>query len=147
MVEKVVSGSLVIFSMVYLFMARGLPFGSVSQPGVGFMPAIAGTIAMILSIINFILIMMKKDYKKPKKEGGGTAPELDILKLVKFAAGCLAYVLMLDHIGFLISTLVVMVYLLKVTEVEGWILPILISAGTSLGFYFLFEKMLGVMLP
>jgi len=147
MIEKVVSGTLVVFSIVYLFMAKGLPFGSVSQPGVGFMPAIAGTMAMIISIINFISVMMKKDDKKAKKEDGGTAPELDILKLVKFAAGCLAYILMLDHIGFLISTLAVLVYLLKVTGVEGWISPILISAGTSLGFYFLFEKMLGVMLP
>ncbi|HHW02187.1 MAG TPA: tripartite tricarboxylate transporter TctB family protein [Thermoanaerobacterales bacterium] len=147
MLEKAVSGALVIISIAYLYMAKGLSFGSASQPGVGFMPTIVGAMAVVLSIINFISVMLKKDNKKANKKDDDTAPKMDIIKLVKFVAGCIVYVFMLDYTGFLIATFVVMVYLLKVTEVQGWVLPVIVSAGTSLGFYIVFEKMLGVLLP
>jgi len=144
MLEKIVSGVLVVISLVYMFAAKDLAFGSFGQPGVGFMPIIVGYMGSGLSIINFISVMMKK----PKNgEESDPLAQFDLVKLVKFVIGCAAYVLLLKYTGFLIATFLVLTYLLKVTEVKGWVLPVIISAGTSVGFYVVFQKMLGVLLP
>lgn len=145
MIEKVVSSALMIISFIYLFAAINLNFGSFSKPMEGFMPTLVGILACILAITNFISTVIKKHDRDNKKEN--KMSDIDIRKLIKFVLGCLVFVFLIRYTGFIITTIIVLTYLLKVTEVEGWILPLIVSTSTAVGFYFLFERLLGVMLP
>lgn len=139
MVEKILTGFFLLVSVVYLLTSRGMAFGSMNSPKSGFLPAVVGVAATILALILFISVMVKG--KKLEKI------EINWEKLVMFLGGILAYIIFLNIIGYRMATFIVMFILLKVTKTKGWIIPLLVSAGVSFGFYYLFQVLLGVRLP
>lgn len=122
-----------------MYVAKDFSFGAPAAPRSGFMPIIAGTLASILALINFINVMRKKTE--------GEKIQIDFKKITFFTLGMVAYLIMMKYIGYLASTFIALLYLLKVTEVKGWIKPLIISAATAGGFYLIFAKFLGVMFP
>lgn len=139
MIETIFSGVLFIFSLIYLFAARDLRIGTLTSPGVGFLPLVAGSGAAILSFVFFISGLMKKLNKKDFK--------IELKKLGLFMIGLIIYVAILKTIGYAIATFVLMLYLLKVCGTKGWILPVGIAVIVSVGMYYVFAKLLMVPLP
>lgn len=137
--EKVMSCLFLLFSLVYIFFARELSFGTVAAPKAGFLPMLAGITAAILSIV---IISRQLLEKRAQKESPFSSR-----KLFFVLVGLVLYVILLGVIGYVFATLIITLYLLKVTDTAGWFCPCSVSLGLALGFYYVFEKFLGTNLP
>lgn len=136
MMEKAVSWLFLLFSVIYFIMARQLSFGAIAAPKAGFLPVLAGSTAIVLAAALTI------------GRGRHTPPSFtNWRKLTFILIGLLSYVALLSLTGYAIATFTVMLYLLKVTDTAGWLYPSLIAGVVSVGFYCLFESLLGVNLP
>ena len=139
MAETIFSFVIFLVSLVYLLQAKDLRFGTLTSPGVGFLPMIAGTGAAILSLIVFLSGLRKRVQGKDSP--------VEWKKLGLFLAGLILYVPALETIGYALSTFALMLYLLKVSGAKGWVVPVLVGAGVSFGIYYGFTSLLGVPLP
>jgi putative tricarboxylic transport membrane protein len=120
---------------------RGLPLGSMRSPGPGFMPVIAGALLMSLGLLEFILSSRKRSPKQ-----GKWYPER--WKTILVILGSLfLYAFLLEALGFLIDTLVLMCFLFRVIEPQKWIITIGASAGLTFGTYAIFNIWLKCQLP
>ena len=72
---------------------------------------------------------------------------VDWTKFLFIIIGLLFYIIILKIIGYFAATVIFLFYLLKVADTSGWIVPLLISFGTSVAFYLLFVYYLKVTLP
>lgn len=136
MTETRITGFFLIISIIYTYNACSLSFGSFMAPKAGFLPVIAGCLAVALTLVQLMLCMRKKS------EGG-----IQLRKLVFIIIGMIVYILLLKFAGYVFAVFISLFYLLKVTETEGWFFLCLFSAGTAVGFYVLFGILLGSNLP
>ena len=68
------------------------------------------------------------------------------LKNVLYVLGCLIlYVVLIPYFGFIVTSAIFLFLLLS--RHYKWYIGLAVSVGASLFLYYLFEKMLGVMLP
>jgi len=136
MLETRITGCFLVMSVIYTYNACSLSFGSVMAPKAGFLPVITGFLAVVLTLAQLMLCMRKRS------EGC-----IHLRKLVFIIIGIIVYVLLLKLVGYVFAVFISLLYLLKVTETEGWVFPCLFSAGTAVGFYVLFGILLGSNLP
>ncbi len=139
MAEKTLSFVFLLVSIGYVWAACDLSFGRMNAPKAGFLPVISGSIAIFLSAIIIGRLMLKKQIK--------AASQVNWRKLTVVVFGLLCYVALFVYIGYTATTFVILFYLLKVTEMPGWINPCLLSAGIAGSFYFIFAVLLGCNLP
>ena len=59
--NKIISVTLVLIGILYLYLGRNLRFGSWASPKTGFMPRVAGVAMVFLSVINAIVELRKED--------------------------------------------------------------------------------------
>lgn len=141
MSEKIVNTIMLLLSTVYLIYARGLSFGSFTYPKVGFIPQLTGTLAVIISSGLLIqAIVGKGDSKNVKLQ-------LDWRKFILIISCITIYIIMLDPIGYLISTFLVLLSVLKIAGQKGVVIPLAISVITTLVFYTVFKIALSIPLP
>ena len=57
------------------------------------------------------------------------------------------YILVLPYAGYIISSFLVLLAVLKIGKIDGWVKPLVISVSTSLVFYAIFKMALSVPLP
>ncbi len=125
--------------MKYGFMQEGVP-------GPGLLPLIAGIILIALGI--GVLVPAVKKERKGKLPEVMFFPERESLKKVSLAILALAaYGMALEYLGFLLVTLLFMVFLLKFIEPQRW--PVVLAASflTAASSYILFQFLLKVQLP
>jgi len=117
-------------------------------PGAGFLPFLAGVVLIGLSLAVFVSAV------RDRRKNAGTAPDERFFprpeswKKVSLALGALlAYWAVLEFLGFLITTYLFLLFLLRVIEPKKWLL----AAGTALiattFAYALFNLWLKVRLP
>ena len=135
----VVAVSLLAFAALYLYFSMGLSFGAWSNPRAGFVPRIAGIGGVALAAANLLIVI----FQERKGANFGDKP----LRAVFFALGLIAYVPALQVISFLPATAILLLYLVKIYGAKGWIMPVLASAATAVGVYFLFSRLLQLPLP
>ncbi len=126
-------------SLVYLFFANQLAFGVVSSPKAGFLPVLAGTAGVVLSLALLIGQLGKAKLSAPER--------IDWTKFIFIIIGFIFYVMALNIIGYLAATFIFLVYLFKVADTAGWTAALILAAGSSLVLYWLFDSFLAVTLP
>ena len=139
MMERAVSLLMLVGSASYLWFALKLSFGSVYAPKAGFLPTVAGVLAVVLALI---LVVGRQPAGDADKSGGTNWRKFFFTLL-----GLAIYLMLLLNTGYIFATGIIMLYFLKVTDTEGWVGPSLIAAATALALYLLFEKVLAIMLP
>lgn len=139
MMERSITLFFLLGSMVYIWEANKLAFGSLLSPKSGFLPVLAGLTAIGLSAA----ILMKQCKEKTAKRAAKT----DWMKFSFIIIGLLFYVTLLNVIGYFVTTFIFMIYLCKVADVAGWLTPLLIGAGVAMSLYLVFEQFLAVTLP
>ena len=120
-----------------------LPLGSWRDPGPGFLPLGAGICLAILSLTAFFQARSRMEEKTPK----GWYSQEKWKSLLLILAVLLGYALLLDFLGFLISTFLLLVMLFRFVEPQPWVVSIGGSALASIGCYVLFEIWLKTQLP
>ena len=129
-----------IFSGGYL-----LGFGGLHSPGAGFFPFFIGTAIIILSFLHIINhALLSKGNKEsviswPDKKG--------FVQVGKVFLSLVIYALCLEHLGFLLCTFLIMLYLLKFIGRKQWFASIFVSISIAFSSYFIFDTLLRLGLP
>jgi len=130
-----------------LFCIGGLHYGLRRSgiPGPGFLPIVTGLILVALSLALLISRLLRKTGEEVSAEKlmpGGQA-----LKRILKALGALClYTLMLERLGFAMTTFLFMVVVLRL-EPRRWTFIIPAALGATTFFFFLFKVFLRVPLP
>jgi putative tricarboxylic transport membrane protein len=118
--------------------------GNLKSPGAGFMPFLSGVAIIFFSVTGFLFASIRK------KQGEGWSNSMQNLQwknsLVVLASLSI-YVLLLERLGFLISTALFMAFLLRTFALYRWHLVIGGAILTAIASYALFKIWLEVQLP
>jgi hypothetical protein len=139
MAEKIVTLVLLLGGLVYLLLAHQLAFGTLASPKSGFLPVLAGTVAVLLALA-LVVRQWRSHQWVPQSQVNWTTFSFIII-------GLIFYVAILRIIGFFAATFVFLFYLFKVADTPGWAVPFMIAAASATVFYLLFERYLVVTLP
>lgn len=123
----------------YLYLANKLAFGTLSDPQAGFMPTLVSSAAVLTALL-LLYQQCRRGKAKPPEAANWT-------KFIFIAIGFIFYITLLDIIGYFAATFIFLFYLFKVADTAGWYVPFFIAAVSSVFFYLLFEKYLGIVLP
>ena len=125
-----------------LLQSRNLAFGSLRAPQTAFFPTTLATLLLIFSVILLAQTLLGEIRRGPDNivaEGwvriGGT-----LATMVGFA-------LALERLGFLLTTFLLMVLLLRAIESQRWPKVVAIALMTALISYAIFGWLLGIPLP
>ena len=125
-----------------VFLSSKLPFGGFATPGAGFLPFSVGVLMFLLSLILFIQSFSKGgEGRKALWAKGGTGRVLLIL------LSLVLYGLILEKLGFILTTFLLMGFLLLAIGKVRRSVVVLLSLISSLGCYGVFQVWLNVQLP
>lgn len=131
---------LLFFSVFICLDSYWLKLGTPSSPGPGFFSFGAGLILGVLSLIEFFKSSVEKHEQKKIERG-------EKYKIVLVLAALAAYGLVLEWIGFLLSTFTLLIFLLRVIVPQRWTRVLVTAFLSSLCSYLLFEVWLKAQLP
>jgi putative tricarboxylic transport membrane protein len=135
---------MLIFSVSVMEGGRRMPPSNTFGPGAGFLPFWLGVLMALLSIL---LIVNAKRQATDVAERS-PFPDKQTLLSITLTAGSLAvYNLLIEPLGFLVSTVLLSGFLLGVVERERWHITALVAVANAIGLYIIFQVLLGVGLP
>ena len=143
-------GSLFWIAFGIFFITGSLKAGLIRKgiPGPGFVPFISAIVLISLALSIFILSLratkegerdIEKDYFRPKK---GSFAKSSIALLVLFAYG-----FFLEYSGYLLTTLIFMLFATRLVEPPKWRTSFIVAVMTAVVSYILFVIVLGIQLP
>ena len=136
-----VSGSvLFVFALAVIWQAGKFPFGTVRAPDSGFLPMSFAIALALLSALVVLRTWLPQTVAPEMPTWGGA------VRVVAAVAALVAYALVVDWLGYPISTLLLMMLLLRGIERTGWGMSLLITCISVVTSYVLFRQ-LGVALP
>ena len=123
--------------------ARDLAFGTLRQPGPGFLPK---NLAVLLAA--FALLLLLRGLLTDAPSVRGLWPErAGLIRVVLMLAALLGYVAVLETAGFLLVTAGLFVIMLRWVGRRSWITTLVVALGSAVGSYLLFARWLMVSLP
>lgn len=124
--------------------ATRIGLGSVSDPGPGFIFFFGGILLSLLSVIVFVAA-----HRRNAKDEENSISWKGIRwgKLTVFIIALLIYTYFYEKIGFIVSSLVLMLYLFKGIEPQKWSTAIISAILTSIVTYAIFVLWLKCQLP
>jgi putative tricarboxylic transport membrane protein len=126
-----------------LFECRKLPFGTMRVPQTAFFPAV---LAVLLLIFSLVLLAQRFLHTE-----AGRVPdqitEDGWVRIGATLATMAVFAFVLERLGFLLSTFVLMILLLRAIESQSWLKVIGIALTTALAAYAIFGWLLGIPLP
>jgi len=141
-------GSSLVWLGVAIFIGIGsfwLSLGSFRNPGPGLVPFICGAILGILSLT----VHLQARWSRPPKELEKPfwKNKKRVWKVFLTFIALLAYAIGMEYLGFLVSTTILISFLLWAIEPQRWYVVIFGSLLTSLAAYTIFELLLSLPLP
>jgi len=135
------SGSvLFLFALAVIWQASKFPFGTIRAPDSGFLPmSFAITLALMSALIVLRTWLPRTAVTEMPAWGGMGRVVATVMALVVYASA-------VDWLGYLLSTLLIMLLLLRGIERTGWGMSLLIACISAVASYVLFRQ-LGVALP
>lgn len=117
----------------------------VSGPSAGFIPFLAGILIGVSGLLMFISGWLKRRRKDQREKFW---PEMAGTKrIVLIFAGLSAMAYLIPILGFLITSILITTFMLRVIEPQKWVAVIITSLGCCLLVYWLFNNLLQVSLP
>ena len=130
-------------SVILLFEAGRFNFGTLRVPQTGFFPKTLVTLLLLLSLVLLVQALRQND-----GEQGGVKIESDgWIRIGSTLVTMIGFALVLERLGFLLSTFSLMVLLLRAIEAPRWSKVFTVALVTALASYGLFAWLLGVPLP
>lgn len=120
-----------------------LPLGSWQNPGAGFLPLGSGLILGFLSIIDYL--QSRRAKSQEIEESWYSKGKLKNVFLV--LATLVGYAVLLEYLGFLLSTFLLLAILFKAVEPQRWAVALGGSVAASITTYVIFELLLRGQLP
>ncbi|HEY7553209.1 MAG TPA: tripartite tricarboxylate transporter TctB family protein [Candidatus Binatia bacterium] len=139
------AGFLLLLGFLATLESWRLVLGEVGKPGAGFFPFY---LALGLTITSFALVV--RSFVGRAAERGSSPGPLDakaVGKIVWLVSGLILYAFAFEKIGFLLSTFLVMVFLLRAIAAFAWRLTLGGSIAIAFLAYLVFKIWLQVQLP
>ena len=133
--------SLFWFAVAIYFSIEGfihLTVGTLSQPGPGFFPFLGGVVLGLLSLIQLL--------KSIKTRDSISLPGLTSSKFLLAIGATLAYLLLLEQIGFVTITFLFLFLLFRL-EYKRWVISTALALAGAVSSYALFRLWLKTQLP
>jgi putative tricarboxylic transport membrane protein len=138
-------GFLLLLGVVAALESWRLVLGEVGKPGAGFFPFY---LAVGLTITSFALVVRSfVDRAAKRKPSPGSLDAKAVGKIVWLVSGLILYAFVFERIGFLLSTFLVMVFLLRAIAAFAWHLTLGGSIAIAFLSYLVFKIWLQVQLP
>jgi putative tricarboxylic transport membrane protein len=129
-------------AMGLCYRAGQLGLGQVGDPGPGFTIFLAAAILALLSIVLVLSSLWPRDNEVERVPD---AIQWSKIGLILFSL--IVYGLVLGRMGFVLTTFLLVAFLLKVIEGKRWHVALLCGVGMALGTYAVFELWLQARLP
>jgi hypothetical protein len=130
-----------ILGIVIIIVSWSYGFGALKQPGPGLYPFFI-TLFLILPFSTILLILGLKS-KKSESLFGRYGFRKFLLMILTF----ILWIIAMPYLGYVIVTFVATCCSCKVMKLEGWLRPLVLSVGTALFIYLLFDYWLYIDLP
>jgi putative tricarboxylic transport membrane protein len=143
--DKVSSSFWMVLGMVMIYASYKLKLGTLTHPGPGFLPFLAGVILWCLSIVVFLKAGRRIDEKAKKLRELWAG--MNWLSAVIVVVTLLVYALVFTHVGFLLSTIGLLTFLFRARERMGWFAAIGGALIASFASFAVFAIWLKVQLP
>jgi len=129
----------ILFSLYVCFESWRLGVGSFFRPGAGFFPFYSSALLGVLSLIlGFLTCRGKAEKAEPWTDLGNT---------VTVSLALLGFALLLTWLGFVVTTFLFSIFLLRAVERRGWLLAAGAAFFISAAFYVVFGLWLRAQLP
>ena len=137
--DRVAGVALLLFATAVMWEDRAFPLGTITKPGPGYMPMLlAGILAAMAGLVIWT---------------GSRSPAWTSLSwsewrhAVAILAGCAFAALALERIGYRLTVIVLVSFLLWVVERKRLAVTVATALGLSLGTFYVFSTLLRVPLP
>ena len=144
--KRDLTASVVLFAIAdgAIWYASRMPFGKLSAPQAGFFPLLIAIILAVLSIILFKQAINTKGEKQASTQSGSAWGGRPLLLTI---VSLFAFTIFFEHLGYLISTFLLMIFLLRVIGAVKWRWVVTVAFCTTGIFYLLFEVLLKIPFP
>ena len=143
--------------LIWVLLGIGICAGSISlklgnfhTPGAGFLPFLSGLLLGIFGLILMLSTLFSQEREEKNEVDGKDRarrhwrrflnPSLTVVILF-------GYILLLEPLGFLLTTFVCLLLLFKLAEPRKWVTPIVLSGSTAILSYLVFSVWLQCQLP
>ncbi len=137
--DRISGIGLLLFASGILWESRQWPMGTLQSPGPAFMPVL---LAVLLGGTGILIFFSSAD--SPKL---GSFHWDDAGHAVSILGVCVFTALALERLGYCITTILTLIFLLGVIERQRLFFVLTLSFSLSMGFYLLFNTVLRVRLP
>ena len=117
-----------------------------NSPGEGLFPFITAVAVTAFSLVGLAGALGIRD-APAQPRGDAHWPRTTTLRVGAYLAALIFYAVALDALGFIASTILVVVFVLRIAEGYGWRMTLGVAAGTAVGCQVLFVSWLGAILP
>ena len=138
--DRVSGMALLVFALAVAWEAAKLPFGSINAPDAGLFPL---SLAVALALLSGLIVLgtwlpETAAAAMPSWRGAG--------RVMVAVTAMAAYIVVIDWLGYLLATALVMLLLLRGIERLKWRTSVAVTVVSVVGSYVLFGR-LGVPLP
>jgi hypothetical protein len=131
--------ALIIFALLVIWESRQLPLGTLRQPGPAFIP-----ILLALLLLMFAVFLVLTSSRAPSLSSVTWTEWRHALAIL---AASLFSVFAIERLGYRLTVLLVLGFLVKLLEQRSWIVSLSFAFTLSFGSFFLFYTVLRVPLP
>ena len=128
-----------LFVVIYSYT---LGLGKLIDPGPGLLPFLLGMIFLILSSVRFVTVIQSRETDETEEEKKKT----EYWRIILIVVALLIWAFVLESLGFLIATFILMTLLYRAAGFNKWYLAVFWGLITVLVTYFVFTY-LGVRFP
>ena len=140
--DQVAAAAGVTGGVLVIVLGRRLDFGAWNNPGPGMMPVLLGLFLAGLSAALWIMTARREPSADPQPWVAARLwPVLSTLAVL------LVYAALLDTLGYVVATFLVLIVLLRVLEPPRWSTTVLGAAVVTAASYGVFVRLLQVQLP
>jgi putative tricarboxylic transport membrane protein len=122
-----------------------LGLGSTAEPGPGFLAGVAGAFVALMALIVFVQSLRSDPASRTRVSA--LWADVNGLRAVLVAGLTLAFILVFEYAGFVISSFVLLMVIMRFIEGLPWKTAVLIPAGAILATWLLFNQVLKLALP
>jgi hypothetical protein len=137
--DRISGGVLILLGLSVVWESRKYPLGTFHLPGPAFAPVL-----LALLLLGFGALLVITASRAPRLSSVSWTEWRHALAIV--AASVFA-VFALERLGYRLTVLLVLAFLIGIVERRGWMQTLVFSVGLAFGSFFLFYTLLRVPLP